>query len=146
MGIITKLISCARLAAWVLALAIAMPVWADDLAEEITGYMDFATYDAGIIVPQQITQDVFEAALFIDTRDADQFAAGTIPGALNIEWRQIPARLDEVSHAGLVILFCNTGSLSAQATFAARLMGYENIVVLQSGLNGWRDTAAYFPQ
>jgi len=25
-------------------------------------------------------------------------------------------------------------------------MGYENVVVLQTGLNGWRETAAFMPQ
>jgi rhodanese-related sulfurtransferase len=133
-------------AIFALSLALAAPAFSDDLRDEIVGYMDFATYDSGILVPQQITQEVFDAAVFVDTRDADQFAAGTIPGAVNIEWREIPARLDEVSDASMVILFCNTGSLSAQATFAARLMGYENVVVLQTGLNGWRETAAYMPQ
>lgn len=133
-------------AIFALSLALAAPAFSDDLRDEIVGYMDFATYDSGILVPQQITQEVFDAAVFVDTRDADQFAAGTIPGAVNIEWREIPARLDEVSNASMVILFCNTGSLSAQATFAARLMGYENVVVLQTGLNGWRETAAYHPQ
>jgi len=134
------------LSALAVAISFAGAAHSDELADEIIGYMDFATYESGILLPQQITQDVFEAAVFVDTRDADQFAAGSIPGAINIEWREIPARLDEVADAGMVILYCNTGSLSAQATFAARLMGYENVVVLQTGLNGWRETAAYMPQ
>ena len=134
------------LSAVAIATLFAAPVQGDELADEIIGYMDFATYESGILLPQQITQDVFEAALFVDTRDADQFAAGSIPGAINIEWRDVPARLDDVADASMVILYCNTGSLSAQATFAARLMGHENVVVLQTGLNGWRETAAYFPQ
>ena len=122
------------------------PVWASDLADEITGYMDFATYDSGIIVPEQLTQDVFDAALFIDTRDVDQFDAATIPGATHIEWREVPGRLDEIPDSGMVILFCNTGSLSAQAVFAARLMGHENVLVLQTGLQGWQQNAAYKPE
>jgi rhodanese-related sulfurtransferase len=122
------------------------PVWASDLADKITGYMDFATYDAGIIVPEQLTQDVFDAALFIDTRDADQFDDATIPGATHIEWREVPGRLDEIPDSGMVILFCNTGSLSAQAVFAARLMGHENVLVLQTGLQGWQQNAAYKPE
>jgi 3-mercaptopyruvate sulfurtransferase SseA len=46
----------------------------------------------------------------------------------------------------MVILFCNTGSLSAQAVFAARLMGHENVLVLQTGLQGWQQDAAYKPE
>lgn len=121
------------------------PAWADDLADEITGYMDFATYDSGIIVPEQLTQDVFEAAVFIDTRDSDQFEAATIPGATHIEWRDVPSRLEGIPDSGMVILFCNTGSLSAQAVFAARVLGHENVLVLQTGMQGWLQNAAYKP-
>jgi rhodanese-related sulfurtransferase len=133
--------------AGVLALGLAFPVagQAQDLAEEVQSYMDFAPYESGIIVPEQLTEDVFRAAFLVDTRDAGQFAEGTIPGAVNIEWREIPARLDELPDTGMVVLFCNTGSLSAQATFAARLLGRENVLVLQTGLLGWRETAPYKP-
>ena len=51
--------------------------------EGMQEYMDFSGYEAGIIVPQQIDQTVFEAALFVDTRDAGQFEKETIPGAIN---------------------------------------------------------------
>lgn len=125
----------------------ASPVAAQEaaVAEAVQGYMDFATYEQGIILPQQIDADVFAAAVFVDTRDAEQFAAGHIEGAVNIEWREVPARLGELPEAGMVILYCNTGTLSAQATFAARLLGRENVLVLQSGYRGWQDTAAYKP-
>jgi len=128
-----------------LSLIVPHAVLADDLSDEIIGYMDFATYESGIILPQQLTQDVFDAALFVDTRDAEQYAAGTIPGAINIDWREIPGRIDELPDNRMVILFCNTGSLSAQATFAARLMGRDNVLVLQTGLTGWLQEAAYKP-
>lgn len=125
--------------------AMAAPAAADDLADEIIGYMDFATYEAGIILPQQLTEDVFGSVTFVDTRDAAQFEEGSIPGAINIEWREVPGRLDELPETGMVVLLCNTGSLSAQATFAARVMGRENVLVLQSGLIGWRENGAFKP-
>lgn len=117
----------------------------DDAIEAMNDYMAFQEYESGIMVPQQIDQTVFEASTFIDTRDAEQYEAATIPGAINIEWREVLDRLDEIPESGKVILFCNTGSLSAQATFALRVAGRENVVVLQSGFNGWRKNAAYKP-
>jgi rhodanese-related sulfurtransferase len=33
----------------------------------------------------------------------------------------------------MTILFCNTGSLSAQAAFALRVAGRSNVVVMQTG-------------
>lgn len=108
-------------------------------------YIKFTPYEAGIIVPQQLTKDVFEVVAFIDTRDAGQFAKGTIPGARNIEWREVLTRISEIPKDKKVVLFCNTGSLSAQAAFALRVAGRENVVVLQTGIDGWRKDAAYKP-
>jgi rhodanese-related sulfurtransferase len=117
----------------------------EEAIEAMNDYMAFQEYESGIMVPQQIDQVVFDASTFIDTRDAEQFAEATIPGAINIEWRQVLERIDEIPDSGKVILFCNTGSLSAQATFALRVAGRENVVVLQSGFLGWQKNAAYKP-
>ena len=108
-------------------------------------YMEFSEYEAGIILPQQIDKAVFEAALFIDTRNEKQFSEGTIPGAINVEWREVLSRIGEIPADRMTILFCNTGSLSAQAALALRVAGRSNVVVLQSGIIGWRENAAFKP-
>lgn len=63
-------------------------------------YMEFAPYEAGIIVPQQLSKEIFDSVVLIDTRDAAQFAAGSIPGARNIEWREVLSRIDEIPKSG----------------------------------------------
>ncbi|WGW02447.1 rhodanese-like domain-containing protein [Tropicibacter oceani] len=118
---------------------------AQDLADAVTGYIEFEPYESGIIVPEQLSQDVWGDFHFVDTRSAEQFEAETIPGAVHIEWREVPGRLDELPQDKKVVLFCNTGSLSAQAVFAARLLGRDNVVVLQTGLIGWKQNGAYHP-
>ena len=126
---------------------LAAPAYSSEEAiEAMSDYMAFQEYESGIMVPAQIDKMVFEASTFIDTRDAEQYETATIPGAVNIEWRQVLERIDEIPREGKVILFCNTGSLSAQATFALRVAGRENVVVLQSGFIGWQRDAAYKPE
>jgi rhodanese-related sulfurtransferase len=128
------------------AALLASPAAAENPAvKAMQEYMEFAPYEAGIIVPQQLAKDVFESVVFIDTRDAGQFAKGSIPGARNIEWREVLGRINEIPQGKKVILFCNTGSLSAQAAFALRVAGRENVLVLQTGLDGWRKNAAFKP-
>lgn len=117
----------------------------EDMLAALQDYVGFATYEQGIILPAQIDQSVFEAATFIDTRDIEQFLQGHIPGATHIEWRELPYRMDELPDSGLMIFYCNTGTISSQAMLMARLMGYENAVVLQTGRNGWLETGAYHP-
>lgn len=124
----------------------AVPAMAQEAAvEAMQEYMMFSEYESGIILPQQLDQTVFETALFVDTRDAGQFEEGTIPGAVNIEWREVLDRIDEIPEDRMTILFCNTGSLSAQAAFALRVAGRSNVVVMQTGFTGWRQDAAYKP-
>lgn len=124
----------------------AAPVMAQDAAiDAMQEYMMFSEYEAGIILPQQIDREVFESALFVDTRDAGQFEEGTIPGAVNIEWREVLDRIDEIPQDRMTILFCNTGSLSAQAAFALRVTGRSNVLVMQTGINGWQQDAAWKP-
>jgi rhodanese-related sulfurtransferase len=128
------------------AAILASPAVAESPAiEAMQEYMEFSTYEAGIIVPQQLSKEIFDRVVFIDTRDAEQFAKGSIPGARNIEWRKVLTRINEIPKDKKVILFCNTGSLSAQAAFALRVAGRENVIVLQTGLEGWKKDAPYKP-
>ena len=113
--------------------------------EAMGEYLMFQEYESGIILPQQIDRSVFEAGTWIDTRDSEQFDKQTILGAIHIEWRQVIERMDEIPTDRKVIVFCNTGSLSAQAAFALRVAGFDNVVVMQSGFLGWLDNAAYRP-
>jgi rhodanese-related sulfurtransferase len=113
--------------------------------EAMAEYLMFQEYESGIILPQQIDESVFKAVTFIDTRDVEQFEKQTIPGAVHIEWRQVLERMDEIPTNQKVIVFCNTGSLSAQAAFALRVAGFDNVVVMQSGFLGWLENAAYKP-
>ncbi len=129
-----------------LGLLSSMSAKANEAVIEAMGeYLMFQEYESGIILPQQIDQSVFEAVTWIDTRDSEQFDKQTIPGATHIEWRQVIERMDEIPTDRKVIVFCNTGSLSAQAAFALRVAGFDNVVVMQSGFLGWLENAAYRP-
>jgi rhodanese-related sulfurtransferase len=120
-----------------MVLFLAAPVQADPLREAIGDYLEFATAGEGVILPEQLTPDLLAQITFVDTRSSDAFAADGIAGALHMEWRDIAARLEDVPETGMVVMYCDTGALSAQAMFAARLMGRSNVLVLQGGLTAW---------
>ena len=126
--------------------ALGGPAAAQDASlEAMQDYLMFSESTAGIILPQQIDRTVFETALFVDARSAEEFEEATIPGAINIEWREVLERIEEIPEERMTVLFCNTGVRSAQATFALRVAGRTNVLVMQSGLEGWREDAAYKP-
>jgi rhodanese-related sulfurtransferase len=109
-----------------------------EVANAIEEYMDFSTYSGSLIWPEQIPAEEWKKIMVIDARDPTQFSKGHIPGAVNIEWRQIVAHRNEIPKDRLVVVYCNSGSLSAQAVFALRLLGWDNVKVLQDGFEGWK--------
>jgi rhodanese-related sulfurtransferase len=120
---------------------LAAPLQAEDaeaLAETMQEYLEFTEYGSSIILPEQIPAEDWPGILVIDARDAAQFEADHIPGAVNMEWREAVARRDEIPRDKPVVVYCNTGSLSAQAVFALRLLGWDNVRVLQDGIEGWK--------
>lgn len=129
-----------RIATFLLC-ACAAPLAADPVREAMQDYAEFATENAGVILPEQITADIFDAITFIDTRPRAQFEEATITGAEHIEWRDVFGRLDDIPETGKVVLFCDTGVVSAQATFGLRVLGRENVLVLQGGYQGWQTRA-----
>ena len=118
-----------------------VPVHADEnpaVVDALSGYMDFAEYSSSLIWPERIPADDWKKVFIVDARDAAQFSKERIPGAVNIDWRQAVARRAELPKDRMVVMYCNSGSLSAQAVFALRLLGYDNVKVLQDGIEGWK--------
>jgi rhodanese-related sulfurtransferase len=127
-------------AAMIILLA-ASPAVADDkakLMDELSGYLEFVDYGGGTIFAEQIPKSEYSKMMIIDARDAAQFAKEHIPGAVNIEWRQVLAKSSSIPKDKAVLIYCNTGSLSAQAGFALRVSGWENVKILQGGYAEWK--------
>ena len=123
----------------VLLAVIASPAMANEQAvDEMAGYLDFVEYGGGVIFAEQIPREDWSRFHVIDARDAGQFAKDHIPGAVNLEWRRVLAERDSIPRDKPVLIYCNTGSLSAQAGFALRVAGYENVRILQGGFEEWR--------
>ena len=125
-----------------LALLLAIPsAMANDKAkiiDEISGYLEFVDYGGGTIFPEQIPKGEYAKMMVIDARDAAQYAKEHIPGAVNIEWRQVLAKSGDIPKNKPVLIYCNTGTLSAQAGFALRVSGWEHVRILQGGFSEWK--------
>ncbi len=134
----------AVLLAFTLTVSICAPLRADDAAvEAMEAYLEFADYGGGVIFSEQIEPVDYPRFFIIDARQASQFEAGALPGAVNIEWRQALARRHDIPRDRPVLIYCHTGMLSAQAAFALRVAGWDNVRVLQGGYLEWlRATAA----
>lgn len=106
--------------------------------DEMEGYLEFVDYGGGVIFSEQIPKDEWSKMVVIDARDPAQFAKGHIPGAINMDWRQVLAKRNTIPKNKPVLIYCNTGSLSAQAGFALRVAGWDNVKILQGGMEEWK--------
>ena len=105
--------------------------------EMLQEYLDFAEYSEGSISTDQLSSIDSEKILFVDTRNKAQYKEGHIPGAINIEWRQILSRRNELPTDRTIVLYCETGLLSSKAHLALRMAGRENVKVLWGGYLMW---------
>lgn len=106
--------------------------------DEMEAYLEFVDYGGGVIFAEQIPADEWKKMIVIDARDAGQFAKGHIPGAIHMDWRQVLAKRHTIPKDKPVLIYCNTGSLSAQAGFALRVAGWDNLRILQGGMEEWK--------
>ena len=128
-------------AATACSLLLAPAAHADNKAiatDEMEAYLEFVDYGGGVIFAEQIPKDEWPKMVVIDARDPVQFAKGHIPGAINMDWRQVLAKRNTIPKNKPVLIYCNTGSLSAQAGFALRVAGWENVRILQGGMTEWQ--------
>ncbi len=122
------------------ALALTAPAHAGDSAVEaaLADHFAFESYSDGSVRPEQITPDLWDRFVIVDTRDTGKYKENHIPGAIHVEWRTVLDNRDRLPKDEPLLLYCNTSSLSAQAALALKLVGYDNVKVLAGGFDAWK--------
>jgi rhodanese-related sulfurtransferase len=64
------------------------------------------------------------ATLLLDVRAIEEFAAGHIPGAINIPIDELRSRLDELPRDAAIITYCQVGQRGYLATRILRQRGF----------------------
>lgn len=92
---------------------------------------------------QDADSAIREADVVIDVREADEFHAGHIPGAVHIPRGMLEFKLSndpEMSARDLkLVLYCKTSGRSALAAQSLQEMGYRQVLSLQGGFEAWRE-------
>jgi thiosulfate/3-mercaptopyruvate sulfurtransferase len=86
----------------------------------------------------------------VDVRTPSEYAAGHIPGAINIPWTEatdsngamrpaaeLEALYADVPRGGTVVPYCTTGVRGAMGFFTARVLGYEDIRLYDGSWAEW---------
>jgi rhodanese-related sulfurtransferase len=99
---------------------------------------DGATVDPADLAAQIEAGD---APFVLDVRSPEEFAAGHVPGAVNIPHTELPARLDELEprRGEEIVVMCERGGRAHKAETMLTNAGFENVRDLAGHMSGWRE-------
>jgi sulfate permease, SulP family len=91
------------------------------------------------VAAKTLWQQVRGAAppLVVDVREPREFRQGHVPNAQLIPLSQILSDTPELPRDRQIVFVCRTGWRSLRAASAVRAGGYDNIAILQGGLQAW---------
>jgi rhodanese-related sulfurtransferase len=77
--------------------------------------------------------------LILDVRTPEEFAVGHVPGAINIPYAHMPARISEVADAGDkdIVLYCATGIRAEKGAERLRENGFTKLLHLDGDMQAW---------
>jgi adenylyltransferase/sulfurtransferase len=74
----------------------------------------------------------------VDVREPAEYAAGHLPGSLNLPLGTLPGRLDALAGEVQPVFVCRSGARSLQAAQAALAAGVARVGLLEGGLLAWQ--------
>ena len=92
--------------------------------------------------PSEVAELMHEGVAIIDVREAEEYAAGHLPGAKHVPRSYLETRIEGVvpDRSSQVILYCASGNRSA---YGARTLeedlGYEHVRSMTGGITLWKD-------
>lgn len=86
-------------------------------------------------------QAIRDAQVLIDVREADEYAAGHIPGAIHISRGVLEFRMSGAPELAArdqaIVLYCKTSGRAALAAAALQEMGYLQVRSITGGFDAW---------
>lgn len=82
--------------------------------------------------PTSIKEQVQKGAFLVDVRTPEEFASGSVKGAVNIPLNEVQNRVKEFEGKPSVIVFCRSGNRSGQAKGILESNGIKNVT---NGIN-----------
>jgi rhodanese-related sulfurtransferase len=88
-------------------------------------------------------QGLLGKRIVIDVREYDEFAAGHLPGAINIPRGVLEFKIGMVpecaNKAGAFLLYCRTSGRAALSAVQLQKIGYENVISMAGGFEIWNN-------
>ena len=130
--------------ALVIALAACSPEAADAPEAAVPApTQSVAVRDVSVSEARTMLEGV-EGPVVLDVRTPEEFEAGHIEGALNVNFRSedFAAEIAKLDKSQPYILHCKSGGRSTKALTEMQAQGFENIAHMTEGYDGWAAQSA----
>ena len=97
---------------------------------------DGSAADGHSVAPAEAVELIAAGATLVDVRRPYEYEGGHLPGAVNIEMNELPARSAEIARDRPVLFYCRSGNRSSMAVDAFREAGYD-AQNLAGGIAAW---------
>jgi len=88
------------------------------------------------ITPRDLDQK--KGMMLLDVRPDKEYAAGHIPGAVNVPLAEIGDKVKKLKKDKDLVVYCRSGNQSIWAIKRLMGMGYKNLYNLKGGYNAWK--------
>lgn len=76
--------------------------------------------------------------IVLDVRNPEEWAAGHVPGSLNIPLPQLPSRWEELKSHSRIYIYCKKGGRAKSARDLLATAGFTNLACLaDAGMDHW---------
>jgi rhodanese-related sulfurtransferase len=79
--------------------------------------------------------------LILDVRTPEEFAAGHVPGAINVPYTYLPASISALGDASGkdIVLYCQTGVRAERAAARLKEHGFSKLLHLEGDMKQWKE-------
>lgn len=94
-------------------------------------------------VPTTEAQSLLGKRVVIDVREYDEYAAGHLPGAINIPRGVLEFKIGMVPECankdGAFLVYCRTSGRAALSAVQLQKIGYSNVISMAGGFDAWNN-------
>ena len=113
----------------------------EDWTEAFGRFLKAVPPAGSLVYPTEARALLLFEPFVLDVRTAEERKRGYIPGSVHIYAGEVPDRLGELPRdkEALVLVYCNSGSVSAVVAAFLQAKGYKNAKNIAHGFKGWLD-------
>ncbi len=103
--------------------------------DEATAKEDISRYEKpGNLV--DLVENGGREFIIVDVRTPREYRSGHIPGAVNIDHREINSQPPEVDKDTLIVTYCRSGARASRALATLERLGFDNVINF-GGVSSW---------